>query len=128
MNLIREGIMTVQRGDIVLVDFPYSNHIESKIRPALVVQSDVWNQRLDTTILASITSSRHRRVGASTQYFIATATTEGQQSGLRLDSIVQCENLITHEQKLILRVIGSLSDSVMPRIDECLKATLSISQ
>ena len=33
--------MNVRRGDIVLVDFPYSNHTGSKIRPALVVQSDV---------------------------------------------------------------------------------------
>ena len=118
--------MTIQRGDIVLVDFPYSNHTESKIRPALVVQSDVWNQRLDTTILASITSSRHRRVGASTQYFIDTATIKGQQSGVRFDSIVQCDNLITHEQELILRVIGSLSNSAMQEIDVCLKATFGI--
>ena len=28
--------MKVQRGDIVLVDFPYSNHTGSKIRPAMV--------------------------------------------------------------------------------------------
>jgi mRNA interferase MazF len=118
--------MKVQRGDIVLVDFPYSNHRESKVRPALVIQSDVWNQRLDTTILASITSSHHRRVGASTQYFIDTTTAEGQQSGLRFDLIVQCENLITHEQELILRVIGSFPDSVMQRINECLKTMLSI--
>lgn len=62
--------MKVQRGEIVLVDFPYSNHSESKTRPALVVQANPWNQRLDTTILAGITSSRYRRVGASTQYFI----------------------------------------------------------
>ena len=53
--------MRVQRGDIVLIDFPYSNHTGSKIRPALVVQADVWNQRLDDTILALITSSPQRR-------------------------------------------------------------------
>ena len=49
--------MKVQRGKVILVDFPYSNHTESKIRPALVVQSDVWNQQIDDTILAIITSS-----------------------------------------------------------------------
>ena len=32
--------MKVQRGDVILVDFPYSNHTESKTRPALVVQAD----------------------------------------------------------------------------------------
>jgi mRNA-degrading endonuclease toxin of MazEF toxin-antitoxin module len=59
--------MNVRRGEVVLVDFPYSDHMGSKVRPALVVQADVWNQRLDDTILALITSSRHRRVGAATQ-------------------------------------------------------------
>ena len=118
--------MKVQRGDIVLVDFPYSNHTGSKIRPALVVQSDVWNQRLDDTILALITSSPQRRTGAPTQYFIDISTFEGQQTKLRLNSIVQWENLVTHDQRLILRVIGSLPDALMREIDACLKAALGI--
>jgi mRNA interferase MazF len=83
--------MNIHRGDIVLVDFPYSDQTGQKVRPALIVQSDIWNQILDDTILALITSSRHRRVGASTQYFIDISTTEGQQTGLRLNSIVQMD-------------------------------------
>ena len=118
--------MNVERGDIVIVDFPYSDHTGSKIRPALVVQSDVWNQRIDDTILALITSSSQRRVETSTQYFIDISTIEGQQTKLRLNSIVQCENLVTHDQRLILRVIGSLSEAAMREVDACLKATLGI--
>lgn len=118
--------MNVQRGDIVIVDYPYSDQIRSKIRPALVVQSDIWNQRLDATIIASITSSYHRRVGASTQYLIDIATAEGQQTGLRLNSIVQCENLLTYNRSRILSVIGSLPDTSMREVDACLKAALGI--
>ena len=118
--------MNLRRGNIVIVDYPYSDQIRSKIRPALVVQSDIWNQRLDNTIIASITSSRHRRVGAPTQYFIDTRTTDGEQTGLRLNSIVQCENLLTYDRNRILDVIGSLSDSAMQQIDVCLKASLGI--
>jgi hypothetical protein len=73
--------MKVRRGEVVLVDFPYSDHTGSKVRPALVVQADAWNQRLDDTILALITSSRHRRVGAATQLVIDITTAEGQQTG-----------------------------------------------
>ena len=72
--------MKIRRGDIVLVDFPYSDRTGYKVRPALVVQSDVWNKRLDDTILALITSSRHRRVGAPTQYFINISTAEGKKN------------------------------------------------
>ena len=119
--------MRVQRGDIVLIDFPYSNHTGSKIRPALVVQADVWNQRLDDTILALITSSPQRRTGASTQYLIDISTVEGRRTNLRFDSIVQCENLVTQDQRLIPRIIGRLPDSAMQQIDTCLKAALGVS-
>ena len=52
--------MKIRRGDIVIVDFPYSDQTGRKVRPALVVQSNVWNQPIDDTILALITSSRQR--------------------------------------------------------------------
>lgn len=118
--------MRVRRGEIVLVDFPYSDRTGHKVRPALVVQSNVWNQRLDDTILALITSSRHRKVGAATQYYIDISTRAGKKTNLRLNSVVQCENLITYDQSLILRVIGKLSASAMQQINRCLKATLDI--
>jgi len=118
--------MKIHRGEIVLVDFPYSDQTGSKVRPALIVEADVWNRALDDTILALISSSRRRRVGAATQYFIDVSTAEGQQSGLRFDCVIQCENLITYDQSLILRVLGSLSVSTMQKIDNCLKAALGI--
>ena len=118
--------MRVQRGEIVLVDFPYSNHTESKMRPALVVQSDVWNQRLNTTMLVGITSNLHRRVGTPTQYFIDIETTDGQQSGLHFNSVVRCDKLITSNQSRIQGVIGRLSEDVMKEIDACLKVMLDI--
>ena len=80
--------MKVRRGEVVIVDFPYSDQTGRKVRPALVVQSNVWNQRLDDTILALITGSRHRRVGATTQYFVDISTDEGQQTGLSFDSVI----------------------------------------
>jgi mRNA interferase MazF len=119
--------MNVRRGEVVLVDFPYSDHTGSKVRPALEVQADALNRRLDDTILALIISSRHRRVGgATTQYAIDITTPEGQQTGLRLNSVIPCENLLTYDQALILRVLGRLSATAMEQIDVCLKAALGI--
>jgi mRNA interferase MazF len=57
--------MNVQRGDVVLVDYPYAGGAASKVRPALVVQNDRDNQRLVNTIVVQITSvTRRARVGA----------------------------------------------------------------
>lgn len=118
--------MKVRRGDIVLVDFPYSDRTGSKVRPAPVVQADGWNERLDDTILALITSSRHRRVGAATQLDVDISTEQGRQTGLRLPSVIQCENLVTYDQSLLVRTLGRLSSESMQQVDLCLKATLGI--
>jgi mRNA interferase MazF len=120
--------MKVKRGDIVLVDFPFSDRSLSKVRPALVVQADVGNDRLEDTILALITSSSRRRLGAETQFYIDLSTDEGQQTGLKFDSVVQCENLLTYKADLILRVLGRLPDTEMTKIDRCLDAALGIAR
>lgn len=52
--------MSVSRGDIVLVDYPFSDRTGSKVRPALVVQADAINRQTTDTILASISRSTHR--------------------------------------------------------------------
>lgn len=37
--------MSVRRGEVVIVDVPYSNQTGRKVRPALVIQADLLNQR-----------------------------------------------------------------------------------
>lgn len=116
----------MKRGDVVLVDFPYSDQTGSKLRPALIVQADVLNQKLDDTILALISSSRRRMVGSPTQLVIEIATSEGQRTGLRMDSVVQCENLVTREQRLLKKKLGDFAPNLMASIDDCLRAALAL--
>ncbi len=80
--------MNVQRGDVVMVDWTYSDRTGSKRRPALVVQADAYNQVLDDTILALITGSSRRRVGVATQLDVDVSTPDGQQTGLSIDSVI----------------------------------------
>ena len=116
----------MKRGDIVILDVLFSDRTGSKVRPALIVQDDDLNERLTDTIIALITSSRRRSTGAASQLPVDPATPEGQQSGLRILSVVQCENLVTVDKSFILGTIGHLSDSTMLQIDQCLKAALGI--
>ncbi len=118
--------MIVQRGDIVLVDFPYSDASGSKPRPALVIQNDLDNTRLVNSIVAQITSLT-RRALEPTQCLIDLKTPEGRQSGLLMDSVVNCVNLVTLHLSKVLRKLGSLPRTTMPQIDQCLKTALAIS-
>lgn len=56
----RNGIMNVRRGDVVLVDYLFSDRTGSKVRPCLVVQNNSNNARLDDTIVAIISSNTAR--------------------------------------------------------------------
>ena len=117
--------MTVQRGDVVIVDYPYASGAGRKRRPALVVQNDTNNQRLTNTIAAGMTTNTSR-VDEPTQLLIRVASPEGQQSGLIADSAVTCENLLTVEKGLISRTIGSLPPDTMKQVDDCLKESLGL--
>lgn len=116
----------MQRGDVVLVRFPFSSGTAAKVRPALVVQNDANNRRLNSTIVAMITSNTRLASTEPTQLLIDPATPEGRQSGLLHPSAIKCENLLTVEQLLVLRRIGSLSSAAMIRVDNCLKASLEL--
>ena len=117
--------MNVNRADVVLVDYPFPGGAGAKVRPALVVQNELDNQRLLNTIVSQITSVTHRAI-ESTQLFIDILTPEGKQSGLRQNSVVNCVNLLTLDKSRILRKIGSLPDHVMKKVNECLKAALEL--
>ena len=46
------------RGEVVEVDWPYSDMTGSKKRPAVVAQADFLNGLIDDTILVQITGTR----------------------------------------------------------------------
>jgi len=94
--------MNLARGQVVLVDFPFAGGAQSKLRPALVVQNDRDNVQLTNTIVAMI-SSQTRRASEATQVLIEVGTTDGGQTGLRVDSVIVCANLFTLEHGKILR-------------------------
>jgi mRNA interferase MazF len=115
--------MRISRGDIVLVFYPDPNLRTAKRRPALVIQADNLSTGLDQTIVAMITSNPDR-AGHPSRISILIATTEGQRSGLKTDSIIATDNVATVVQNEIDRIIGSLSD--MAGVDAALRHTLGL--
>jgi mRNA interferase MazF len=117
--------MNVQRGDVVLVGYPYAAGTGAKVRPVLVIQNDRDNQRLLNTIVVQITSLT-RRALEPTQLLIELATPAGRQSGLRQDSVVNCVNILTLHHDKILRKLGSLPNSPLQLLSKCLNATVEL--
>ena len=118
--------MSVRRGEVVIVDVPYSNQTGRKVRPALVIQADLLNQLQPAdTILAAI-ARWHRLDRTATEYAIDISTVAGQHTRLLVNSVVQCWNLTPYTPARILQVIGKLPDAAMQQVNACLKAALDI--
>jgi mRNA interferase MazF len=119
----------LRRGDVVLVNFPFvaGGEVERKRRPALVVQSDRYNRRRAAVILVAITTNRmHRELPSKVA--VSMDTPEGREAGLRLDSIVDCQTVVTVPREEIQTRLGRFSAEVMKRVDRALDNALGLAR
>jgi mRNA-degrading endonuclease toxin of MazEF toxin-antitoxin module len=112
----------MNRGEVVEVDWPFSDRTGSKTRPAVVVQADFLNGLIDDTVLLQITSTRHALPGREVEINPAVETA----SGLTKLCYASCTNVLTLDQSLILRTVGVLSDVGLRQIEARLKTVLEI--
>ena len=89
--------MPVRRGEVILAYVDNVGAPGGKLRPALVVQSDRNNSRLNETIIDAITSNTSR-IHEPHQLLIDLSTPDGEASGLIHNSAVRCERLHTIPQ------------------------------
>jgi mRNA interferase MazF len=117
------------KGDVVLVSFPYTTdegQTQTKRRPAVIISNDYNNTRLDDVLLVPLTSNTKRAVKEPTQVVITMSSPEGQQGGLRLDSVIDCTVIATIPKTLLVNKIGTFPQEIMEKIDLCLMIALSI--
>ena len=112
----------MKRGDVVEVDWTYSDLSGTKVRPAIVVQADFLNGLIDDTILVKITGSRFSIPGTEVELDPAKET----GSGLTKVCYASCNNVVTRDQTIIGPVIGYVSDAVMQQVEACLKVVLEL--
>jgi len=107
------------RGDVVLVLFPYANLTGYKKRPALVVQDQNVPTGFNDRVVVMITSNTART--GLTRIPVAKSSVEGQQMGLLTDSVIAADHIATLEDRMIDKAIGhcprmSAVDSALRRI------------
>jgi mRNA interferase MazF len=115
-------MMSIKRGHVVRVLFPNSDLTSSKRRPALVVQADKLETGLAQTIVAMITSNMGRASHPS-RITVLKDSPESIRAGLRLNSVVMTDNLVTVANTEIDSILGSLP---MPQVDTALRHTLGL--
>jgi CDP-6-deoxy-D-xylo-4-hexulose-3-dehydrase len=85
-------------GEVVLLDFPYTNRHGSKVRPALIVGiSDIQNDLL----VAYVTSEVENYIWSD--YAVKFCQTDLQKGTVKQESIIRCDKIITIDPKRIVR-------------------------
>src|SRR4051812_42213893 len=99
----------MKRGDVVEIDWQFSDMTGSKVRPGVVVQADYLAGMIDDTILVKITSKRFGIPGTEVEIDPSIEAA----SGLSRTCYASCKDILTRDQALVLRTVGYLSDAAM---------------
>src|SRR5206468_4332615 len=107
------------RGDVVLVEFVFSDESGTKLRPALVISAVAYQRARREVIVAAITSNVERRLYGD--YLIA----DWKGTGLLFPSLVTAI-LRTIKREMIRRRLGSMGPSELRGVGESLRRSLGL--
>jgi len=114
---------TIRRGEIYWVDLSGAKgaEIDTKVRPALVIQNDTGNQYSPTTIVAPITS-----IAAGKKIYPFEVSVTPQESGLQNQSKILLNQIRTVDRARLKGKIGQLSTAKMLEVDRAVKVSLGL--
>ncbi len=112
--------MEFQRGDILLVPFPFSDLRATKARPAVVVSGPVYHTTEPDLIMAAITSNTANATGPL-DYVLK----DWQSAGLRFPSALK-PVLFTLDPVRVFHRIGSLGSTDLAEVGQRLRTALDL--
>jgi len=112
--------MTFQRGDVVLVPFPFSDLSVAKVRPAVVVSSKLYHSSEPDLLLMAITSQVAEAKGPF-DYPLR----DWRAAGLRFPSALK-PVLSTLDPARVVHRVGVLSAADLAQVDERLRRALAL--
>lgn len=100
----------VQTGDVFWVSLSGVENEQRGVRPCVVFQNGVGNAFSPNVIVFPLTSSLKR------SDFPTHVLVSAEESGLKLDSVVLCENPVCVSKQRLGRFITHLSDGILSKI------------
>jgi mRNA interferase MazF len=115
--------MGIAKGDIVLVEFPFTDLSQTKLRPAVVLAA---NLTIDEITLCFISSQQVDRLNA-TEFALRDSDSDFPQTGLRTSSKVRVTRITTLSKQLIVKRLGNLEDQYLQQLDTILIQSFQLS-
>lgn len=105
--------MGFNRGEVVLVPFPFTDLSTQKQRPALVISSKDFNDASSDAILLAITSQIPRESQPSDYQL---SPEEQRKAGLPRPYLVKAGKVVTLSQALVRKTVGRVPEETVDRI------------
>ncbi|MBF2085400.1 type II toxin-antitoxin system PemK/MazF family toxin [Thermoleptolyngbya sp. C42_A2020_037] len=96
--------MSLSKGDIVLVPFPFTDLSQTKLRPAVVLWADPQGQDITVCFI----SSQNLERTTPDELLLETSDPEFAQTGLKVTSKIRVTRIVTLERRLLQRRLGQL--------------------
>jgi mRNA interferase MazF len=94
----------VNKGEIVLVPFPFTDLSQTKLRPAVVL----WADTTGNDVTLCFISSQNIDNLHSSEFLLNSSDPEFQGTGLKISSKVRVTRIATVEKSLVSRRLGKL--------------------
>lgn len=114
--------MAFQRGDVVLIPFPYTDLSAAKTRPAVIVSSNAYH-RVRSELLLVYVSSQLAKANSPLDYILA----DWNGSGLPKPSFVR-PKVSAIEPTLVVHQVGKLSAKDLFEVDRRLRQAMALTE
>ena len=107
--------------DIVMVPMSYTDLAAQKMRPALVLSSDDYNNKSTDLLAVMVTSTRNRR-----PYDVIIQATDISSGVLPKQSYVRTDRIFSIAQKLVVKSFGNVTDEFYRNIYQTIDELISL--
>ncbi len=111
----------LKRGDIVLVPFPFTDLLNEKVRPAVVI-----SVKNDVDVSVAFISSVIPEKPTEVDFVLSESHPDFSMTGLRKISVFRMSKVLTLERSKILRRLGKASSSIQKELDMRFKFAFGI--
>src|SRR5689334_20100354 len=108
---------TFKPGDVVLVPFPFTDHSQRKLRPAVMVGSDQYPTTFGDLILIALTTQPQSQAGLALSQWLAAGLPKATWDKPIIGSF---------SVRLVRRKLGSLHGSDWPVIRNAVRAMIDL--
>ncbi|MFH1588206.1 MAG: type II toxin-antitoxin system PemK/MazF family toxin [Candidatus Diapherotrites archaeon] len=110
-----------EQGEIVIAPIPFSNLIEAKIRPALIISNREYNKSSEDIIVLKITSKVK-----DYPFDIELNEKDISEGTLKEESVIQTDFPVVIEKRSIAKPVGKITKQKLNEVKEKIKELYSI--